>query len=337
MRKVIESDSRNSGISVKAYIKSPLLPDILVYDIQSIESASRLDVFRVFMQFAQKIEDHQYDKVELACRGDTKFTLDGGNFNTIGKEYPWQNPVYTIRTFPYKLHSISGGYAYIEHTGNMFETLADQLSDFNDVHKKWYEYDLGIYHNSDTNKLSDNDNSTNTQYENDKARRQYEHNKEVDEAIDQARIDANKWKRLMNEQLGNIGGDDYSYPDYQGIPRLRSQPKPIIEESPYVIAQRLEKEAKIRLQERDQRLADKQHYKDDFEKAKRISGIRKDIEAEITTDYLRKKEAIKRDYDSKAINLTLYENKLKALDRERLYLMMNLDSTTMEKYNNLNR
>jgi len=34
-----------------------------------------------------------------------KFVLEGDYFQTLGKEYGTQNPVYTMRTFPEKLNS----------------------------------------------------------------------------------------------------------------------------------------------------------------------------------------------------------------------------------------
>lgn len=52
---------------------------------------SRADVFRVLLQYAQRIQSKRFDTVQLAYKGKTKFLLDGDYF---------QNPVYTMRTFP---------------------------------------------------------------------------------------------------------------------------------------------------------------------------------------------------------------------------------------------
>jgi len=115
----------------------------MVFDLQSISgSNSKLDVFRVFLQFAEKMQSKNFDEVDLAFRGQIKFYIDGKYFQQLGQEYSYQNPTYTIRTFPSHLYTPDGNSAYPEWTGGLIGVLSKQMEDFNDFHEKWYWNEL---------------------------------------------------------------------------------------------------------------------------------------------------------------------------------------------------
>jgi hypothetical protein len=143
--KVIKDDSRNSGIAATAYYSE--YPSVIVFDIQSIEGeTSKLDVFRVFLQFADALQEKKFDRVELAYQGKTKFLIKGEYFQQLGREYSTQNPLYTVRTFPSNVFTPDGKQAYGEWTGGILGVLANEMDDFNDLHEKWY-WDEILYNN----------------------------------------------------------------------------------------------------------------------------------------------------------------------------------------------
>lgn len=145
MNEVIKSDSRNKGIKVTVHYGSYINPSILVYDLKSVSpSNNKLDVFRVFLQFAEKMKSKQFKVIEISFRGKVKFKIKGDYFQKIGQEYSWQNPIYTMRTFPQNLMKIDGSRAYPEWTGGLFGVFFRQVEDFNDFHRKWYLDDLLI-------------------------------------------------------------------------------------------------------------------------------------------------------------------------------------------------
>lgn len=140
MNEVINDDERNSGVVVKPYMKSG---DILVFDLQAISGGkSRLDVFRVFLQFAEKNTDMNFQRVELAYGGDEKFYIDGLYYQQLGEEYSWQNPVYTMRKFPSNLYHEDGTRAYPEWTGGLLGVFKEETEDFLDFHNQWYWNEL---------------------------------------------------------------------------------------------------------------------------------------------------------------------------------------------------
>jgi hypothetical protein len=140
MNEVIKQDHRNDGVEVYVYKEGA---DILVYDLKSIGAQNSMaDVFRVFLQFADKTKDYRFQTVKLAFRKNTKFVITGDYFNQLGQEYSSQNPVFTIRTFPENVFYPSGQRAYGSWTGGLLGVAQKQMEDFNDFHKKWYLDDI---------------------------------------------------------------------------------------------------------------------------------------------------------------------------------------------------
>jgi len=143
MNDVIKGDPRNNGIEVSVHFCNYVNTSILIYDLKSISRTNSMaDVFRVFLQFAEKVQSKKFDLVELSFRGKTKFKIKGDYFQTLGNEYSWQNPIYTMRTFPENLINLDGSKAYPEWTGGWLGVITKQIEDFTDFHKKWYLEDL---------------------------------------------------------------------------------------------------------------------------------------------------------------------------------------------------
>jgi len=45
------------------------------------------DVFRVFLQFSDKVQSQRFTEVDLVYKGKVKFTIAGDYFQTLGNEY----------------------------------------------------------------------------------------------------------------------------------------------------------------------------------------------------------------------------------------------------------
>lgn len=135
-------DARNEGIEIDVHYGNYVEPDTLVYSIEEVDSdTAAIDVFRAFLQSAEALRDSQFDAVQLAYKGDVRFVLDGREFQTMGEDYDYQNPIYTIRTFPEKLETPDGQDAYGQWTGGVLGVLNKQMDDFNDAMKTWYGAD----------------------------------------------------------------------------------------------------------------------------------------------------------------------------------------------------
>jgi hypothetical protein len=140
---VVKNDSRNQGIVVKARYGGYVKPSVLVFDLQSVSGEkSPADVFRAFLQFADSQQDRQFKTVVLSFRGKAKFKLDGDYFKTLGEEYDYQNPAYTIRTFPEHLKTMDDLSLYEEETGDLLDDLKTEAENFNDFCSEWFLSDL---------------------------------------------------------------------------------------------------------------------------------------------------------------------------------------------------
>ncbi|MBE0570369.1 MAG: hypothetical protein IH618_02400 [Ignavibacteriaceae bacterium] len=139
MDSVINKDYRNSGIDVSVHYGSYVNPNELVYNLTNVTgSKSPSDVFRVLLQFAEQIKEKEFTAIMLEHNGKLKFIIDGSYFNELGREYSFQNPVYTMRTFPSNLKNPDGTQAYSNWTGGLLGVVNEQLEDFNNFHKRWY-------------------------------------------------------------------------------------------------------------------------------------------------------------------------------------------------------
>lgn len=143
VQQVLESDTRNQGISVFAHYQYFVVPSVLVIDLRKVsDTNSPADVTRVLLQFAQSQKSRAFSLVTLAHMGKPKFTLKGEFFQTLGIEFGEQNPVYTMRTFPENVYNLAGTAAFETWTGGMLGVLGKQMEDFNEFHKQWYIADL---------------------------------------------------------------------------------------------------------------------------------------------------------------------------------------------------
>lgn len=140
---VLESDPRNEGIRVVARYQNYVVFSTLVVDIKSVDGdKAPADVFRVLLQYAEAMRDRSFDRVILASSGKNKFFIEGSYFEQLGGEYDYQNPVYTMRTFPQHLFDPDGNRAFGTWTGGVLGVMGKQMEDFTEFHKRWYVEDL---------------------------------------------------------------------------------------------------------------------------------------------------------------------------------------------------
>ena len=139
LHEVIAADSRNEGVEVRARYGDYYKSSILVFDLKNVSATnSSADVFRVFLKYAEKMKEKDFDSVLLSFKGNPKFQLKGDYFKKLGVEFEAQNPVYTIRTFPENVYTVDGSKAFGTWTGGLLGVLGKQMDDFNAFHQQWY-------------------------------------------------------------------------------------------------------------------------------------------------------------------------------------------------------
>ena len=128
MNNVINEDPRNNGIIVNVHFEYYFKKSVLIYNLKSVANdKAKVDVFRVLLQFSEKMKDNHFDQIFLSFRGNKKFQVEGKYFKTLGEEYSWQNPVYTMRTFPENLMYVDNSNSYPEWTGGLLGVSNKQM------------------------------------------------------------------------------------------------------------------------------------------------------------------------------------------------------------------
>src|SRR5208337_3100754 len=116
LQRILDADPRNQVVKAQAHFDDWISSNTLVFDLTSVSgNATRMDVFRSFLQYAQAMKDRRFAKVILAAHGKSKFSIEGSYFQQLGQEYATQNPMYTIRTFPIHLFAMDGTKPFSEY------------------------------------------------------------------------------------------------------------------------------------------------------------------------------------------------------------------------------
>lgn len=129
-------------VDVLAYYRYGFLPDSVVLDIRDVgPENSAAATIGGLIEFADALSERKFREVILAWRGEPRFIIDGRDFQSMGREAPFQNPVYTIRTLPEKLRRPNGSRAFSVWTGGMIGVLGVQMDDVNEFARQWYMLD----------------------------------------------------------------------------------------------------------------------------------------------------------------------------------------------------
>ena len=136
----LNQDPRNRVYSLKAHYANYVQTSTLVLDLQKLDNAAPVDVFRALFQSAEALHasGRSFDRVVLARDGVSVFIIKGEDFSRIGAEFGAnQNPVYLIRTLPEKLYRPTGEAAFGRWEGGMLGVLGKQIEDANEAARQW--------------------------------------------------------------------------------------------------------------------------------------------------------------------------------------------------------
>jgi hypothetical protein len=129
---VIRDNAAFAGMEVSAHYQYYMVPGVVVYDLRTIGvRQTPIDVHTAFLEFAKKVRDKRYQRVDLSYRGTTKFSIDGASFHKLGDEYAKRNFDYVLYTFPRLFHRV----------GTPAPAAASSTSDRDALlqfHRQWY-------------------------------------------------------------------------------------------------------------------------------------------------------------------------------------------------------
>jgi hypothetical protein len=130
---ILSQNSSFAGMKVSAHYEYWVIPGVVVYDLKDLSfRQTPLDVHTAFLEFARKLKEKRYTRVDLSFRGKTKFSIDGASFAQLGQQYSKQNFDYVLYAFP-KLFRATDGSTMKAGTSDR-----DALLEF---HRRWYGND----------------------------------------------------------------------------------------------------------------------------------------------------------------------------------------------------
>ena len=133
MNQVLKENASFQGMNVSAHYQYYVVPGVVVYDLKELSlKQTPIDVHTAFLEFAKKLKDKRYSRVELSYKGTTKFSLDGGSFQKVGDEYSKKNFDYVLYTVPRLFRAEDGAKKPSSKSDR------DALMQF---HKQWYGED----------------------------------------------------------------------------------------------------------------------------------------------------------------------------------------------------
>jgi len=134
MNQVLRENSAFSGMQVSTHYEYWVVPGVVVYDLRELSfRQTPIDVHTALLEFAKKIRERRYSRVELSYRGVTKFEIDGKSFRRLGEEYAKRNFDFVLYSFPRLVHSIARSNAVAPSDSDR-----DALLQF---HREWYGED----------------------------------------------------------------------------------------------------------------------------------------------------------------------------------------------------
>jgi hypothetical protein len=138
VNKVIQRDDRNRGQVVRAHWRWYVDPTVLVYDLRDAPGdATGVDVLRAFLHFAYKQKGRQFVRVDLALRGERRFSIKGGDFAELGRQFVNRSPVDSMTAMPGILYRPDGSKAFPVPSGSFDEKNAQLLLDFTSFVNAW--------------------------------------------------------------------------------------------------------------------------------------------------------------------------------------------------------
>ena len=132
---ILQENSAFHGMKVSAHYQYWVVPGVVVYDLKGLSvRQTPIDVHTAFLEFARKMKEKRYSRVELSFRGNTKFSIDGASFMQIGEEYAKRN-------FDYVLYKVP---RLLEPAGETkpIDAATDDRDALLQFHRRWYGEDV---------------------------------------------------------------------------------------------------------------------------------------------------------------------------------------------------
>jgi hypothetical protein len=106
---ILKENAAFEGMKVSAHYQYYIIPGVVVYDLEGLSvRQTPIDVQTAVLEFAKKVKEKRYSRIDLAYQGEKKFSIDGASFMKLGQEYANRNFDYVLYKFPRLFRGESG-------------------------------------------------------------------------------------------------------------------------------------------------------------------------------------------------------------------------------------
>ncbi|MBV8520059.1 MAG: hypothetical protein JO197_21885 [Acidobacteria bacterium] len=131
---ILRENAAFRGMRVSAHYQYYVVPGVVVYDLEGLSfRQTPIDVHTAFLEFAKKLKEKRYTRVDLSYKGHTKFSIDGASFSRLGREYANRNFDFVLYNFTRLFHA-EDGTKPIDAKANDRDALLQ-------FHRSWYGED----------------------------------------------------------------------------------------------------------------------------------------------------------------------------------------------------
>jgi len=132
---ILRENAAFRGMEVSAHYQYYVVPGVVVYDLKGFSfRQTPIDVHTAFLEFAKKLKEKRYSRVDLSYKGTTKFSIDGASFMKLGEEYARRNFDYVLYNAPRLMRPAAGTQPIPAESSQR-----DKLLEF---HRRWYGEDV---------------------------------------------------------------------------------------------------------------------------------------------------------------------------------------------------
>lgn len=131
---ILHENAAFAGMEVSAHYQYWVVPGVVIYDLKGLSfRQTPIDVHTAFLEFAKKLKEKRYSRVDLSYQGEPKFTIDGAAFAQLGNAYAKRDFQFVLYNFPKLFRAADGN--------PPFQTKDSERDSLLEFHRRWYGQD----------------------------------------------------------------------------------------------------------------------------------------------------------------------------------------------------
>jgi len=138
LQEISEGNKEFQGVAANARYNGLLDRSILIFNLKKIDKPEKISPFILFLDYANKLNNRNFNEVILQYKGKSKFKMSGVNFTQAGTRAQMEKPEQLALLFPSLLSKMNGLPAFEEPHGDEQWVIQKQMKNFREFLFEWY-------------------------------------------------------------------------------------------------------------------------------------------------------------------------------------------------------